>query len=67
MRKNPKDKSAESDPDRKPAADGADGDKRSSNRRLGLWDGRYPSSTQAQFDAVNEEIARLFGIASSEG
>lgn len=28
--------------------------------RLGLHDGEYPELTQEQFDAGNEEIARLF-------
>ncbi|MGO9769775.1 MAG: type II toxin-antitoxin system Phd/YefM family antitoxin [Roseiarcus sp.] len=29
-------------------------------RRLGLLEGRYPSSSQEEFDAANETIARLF-------
>ena len=29
-------------------------------KRLGLLEGRYPSSSQAEFDAANEAIARLF-------
>jgi prevent-host-death family protein len=29
-------------------------------KRLGLLEGRYPSSSQADFDADNEAIARLF-------
>jgi prevent-host-death family protein len=29
-------------------------------KRLGLLEGRYPSSSQAEFDAANEVIARLF-------
>ena len=28
--------------------------------RLGLLEGKYPSSTQEEFDETNEEIARLF-------
>ncbi len=28
-------------------------------KRLGLLEGRYPSSSQAEFDAANEAIARL--------
>ena len=28
--------------------------------RLGLLEGRYPSSSQGEFDAANEAIARLF-------
>jgi prevent-host-death family protein len=30
-------------------------------KRLGLLEGRYPSSSQAEFDASNEDVARLFG------
>ena len=33
----------------------------SAGKRLGLLEGRYPSSSQAEFDAANDEIARLFG------
>jgi prevent-host-death family protein len=29
-------------------------------KRLGLLEGRYPSSSQAEFDAANEAVARLF-------
>jgi prevent-host-death family protein len=29
-------------------------------KRLGLLEGRYPSSSQAEFDAANDAIARLF-------
>jgi prevent-host-death family protein len=29
-------------------------------KRLGLLEGLYPSSSQAEFDAANEAIARLF-------
>ncbi len=29
-------------------------------KRLGLLEGRYPSSSQAEFDTANETIARLF-------
>jgi antitoxin (DNA-binding transcriptional repressor) of toxin-antitoxin stability system len=29
-------------------------------KRLGLLEGRYPSSSQEEFDAANEAIARLF-------
>ena len=29
-------------------------------KRLGLLEGRYPSSSQAEFAAANEAIARLF-------
>jgi prevent-host-death family protein len=29
-------------------------------KRLGLLEGRYPSSSQAEFDAADEAIARLF-------
>jgi len=28
-------------------------------KRLGLLEGRYPSSSQSEFDAANEAIARL--------
>ena len=31
-------------------------------RRLGLLAGRYPSFTLEEFDASNDEIARLFGV-----
>ena len=31
-------------------------------RRLGLLDGRYPRFTQEEFDASNEEIAKMFGV-----
>lgn len=31
-------------------------------RRLGLLAGKYPSFTQEEFDATNDEIARMFGI-----
>jgi prevent-host-death family protein len=30
-------------------------------KRLGLLQGRYRSNSQAEFDADNEKIARLFG------
>ena len=30
-------------------------------KRLGLLEGQYSSSSQAEFDAANNEIARLFG------
>ena len=30
------------------------------SKRLGLWDGRYPVTTQAEFDADNETIAAMF-------
>ena len=29
-------------------------------KRLGLLEGQYPSSSQAEFDAANETVARLF-------
>jgi len=29
-------------------------------KRLGLLEGRYPSASQAEFDAANETIAHLF-------
>ncbi len=32
----------------------------SAGKRLGLLEGRYPSSSQAEFDAANKAIARLF-------
>ena len=31
-------------------------------RRLGLLKGQFPSVTQEEFDADNEEIAKLFGV-----
>jgi antitoxin (DNA-binding transcriptional repressor) of toxin-antitoxin stability system len=36
------------------------GDPPRKGKRLGLLEGQYPSSTQEEFDASNEEIARLF-------
>ena len=36
------------------------GDNFPKGKRLGLLEGKYPSSTQEEFDANNEEIARLF-------
>lgn len=30
-------------------------------KRLGLLEGRYPSSSQAEFDVANDKIVRLFG------
>ena len=32
----------------------------SAGKRLGLVEGQYPSSSQEEFDAANETIARLF-------
>ena len=34
--------------------------KPSATKRLGLLAGKYPSTSQAEFDASNEEIGRLF-------
>lgn len=31
-------------------------------RRLGLLAGRYPSFTLEEFDASNDEIAKMFGV-----
>jgi antitoxin (DNA-binding transcriptional repressor) of toxin-antitoxin stability system len=35
-------------------------DSRPKGERLGLLEGKYAPSTQQEFDAANEEIARLF-------
>ena len=32
-------------------------------KRLGLLEGKYPSTTQEEFDADNAVIARLFGVS----